>query len=106
MFPWSASVKSVQSVAYSSQNLFPERRQNQFRPEMCRLVLYIEDRIDFGDFERHHLAGIGDHFHREVRFAVIGASADGSSHSWRFIWIEEVRVKGHRESSRVFCDDG
>ena len=88
------------------QNLFPERGQDQFHAELCRLVVDVEDRIDFGDFERHHLLRVRDHLHREVRLTIIGAAAYRSRHSRRFIWVEEVRVKGHGKSVGVFGDDG
>ena len=72
---------------------------------MRRFVLHIEDGIDFRNLERNHLLGISDHFHREVRFAIVGASAYGSSYTRRFIWVEEVRVKGYCETVRAFGDD-
>src|SRR5438876_5176656 len=73
---------------------------------MRGLIVHVEDRINFGDFERHHFLRVCDHLHRKVRFAVIGASADWSRYSRRFIWVEEVRVKSDGVAVRASCHDG
>src|SRR5207249_4623746 len=58
-----------------------------------------------GDLKRDHFLYVRHHFHGEMRLTVIGASSYRSSHSRRFIWIEEVRVKGHSKSVCTFCYD-
>src|SRR5438093_4077456 len=93
------------SVVMTSQNLFPEGRQNQLHSKMCGFVLHVQDGIDFRDLEGNHLFRVRDHLHRQVSLAVVGAPSNGSSHSWRFIWIEEVRVKGYAETIGIFCNN-
>src|SRR5262249_21606043 len=44
-------------------DLFPKRRQNQLYTQFCRSIRYVKNRIDLGQFERKHLARIGDLFH-------------------------------------------
>src|SRR6516225_522205 len=36
---------------------------------------------------------------------IIGATTHRRGHARRFIWIQEVRVKGYREAVSAFCDN-
>src|SRR5262249_24289152 len=52
-----------------------------------------------------HLLGICNHFHCEVCFTIVGAAADRSCDSRRFIWVEEVGVKRYCEAVGIPADD-
>src|SRR5439155_24319001 len=61
-------------LSSSLQNLFAERRQDQFDAEMRSFVMDIEDGIDLCNLEGNHFFCVCDHFHRQVRFTIIGVA--------------------------------
>jgi len=70
-----------QSGVRKLEDLFPESGQDQLHSKMSRLVLHIEDGIDFGDLEGCHLLRVRDHLHGEMRFSVTGAASDGRGYA-------------------------
>src|SRR5712692_11249228 len=100
---WSGCFSSRSELTTNvwSQDFLAEAGEDEFDAEKRGAVVFVEDGIDLDDFEGNHGLGVGDHFHREMGFAVGNAAADGSANTGGVGRIDEVHIEADGDAGGV-----
>src|ERR1051326_4166669 len=78
---------------HALKNFFAERRQGQFHRQIRRLVMLVDNGIDFHDLKAQHAAMVGDDFHRQMSLAVGGSTAHRSADAGSVFGIDPIHVE-------------
>src|SRR6185312_14700971 len=88
-----ATIVTTSGFESLSQDFLSQGREDEFDSEVRRAVYFVDYRIYFDHFHREHLAGVADHLHGEVGFAVGGAAANRGTDARGVCGINEVHVE-------------
>src|SRR5262245_61613592 len=76
------------------EDFLPKRREGQLHGQIGGLVVLVDHRIHFDDFEAQHAAVVRDDLHGEVSFAICGAAPHRCAHAGSVFGIDPVHVEG------------
>src|SRR5580698_267773 len=77
----------------TSQNLLSESGACEFHSQISGTIAFVDDGIDFDDFEAEQTAMVGENFHRQVGFSIGSAATHRSAYSWSVFRVDPVHIE-------------
>src|SRR5205823_2563058 len=87
------------------KNFLSKGTQRQLNRQIGRLVVLVDYRINFNDFETGHASMVGDDFHRQMALAISGAAADRRAHARSVLRIDPIHVERNVIAGGVAAGD-